>query len=192
MCGPPHDGWRTKQGFTKEEVEHLETVFGEIFIAPESIDSEVAAAADSLRKVDELIPVEEVTRRYEYGVQSEDPCTCDCCESYGESQAGRGIHFVSKDAEEDYYKTLAEADDDYDYWPEDVDWTTVEVTTSPPHYSKYPIQPSEFIQKNNLSWYQGNIIKYVVRFEDKGGLDDLLKARSYLDQLIKEKRAADE
>lgn len=52
------------------------------------------------------------------------------------------------------------------------------------HYSKYAIQPLEFIVKNGLDFVTGNVIKYVVRYKDKGGLEDLKKARHYLDILI--------
>ena len=52
------------------------------------------------------------------------------------------------------------------------------------HYAKYPIQPSEFIFDNGLNWLQGNVIKYTVRYKDKGGLEDLKKARHYIDLLI--------
>jgi len=52
------------------------------------------------------------------------------------------------------------------------------------HYMKLKIQPVEFIHKNGISYIEGNIIKYVVRWRDKGGIDDLRKARHYLDMLI--------
>ena len=52
------------------------------------------------------------------------------------------------------------------------------------HYQKYKIQPVEFIMKNNVPYVEGNVIKYVMRFRDKHGLEDLLKARQYLDMLI--------
>ena len=52
------------------------------------------------------------------------------------------------------------------------------------HYQKYKIQPVEFIMKNNVPYVEGNVIKYVMRFRDKNGLEDLLKARHYLNMLI--------
>ena len=52
------------------------------------------------------------------------------------------------------------------------------------HYARHVIQPSEFIYKNNLNWLQGNVIKYITRYKDKGGLEDLKKARHYIDLLI--------
>jgi hypothetical protein len=41
------------------------------------------------------------------------------------------------------------------------------------HYTKFPIQPYEFISKNNLSFFQGNVIKYVCRYQRKGGAEDI-------------------
>lgn len=52
------------------------------------------------------------------------------------------------------------------------------------HYAKYAIQPLEFIVRNNIPFLEGNVIKYVVRWKDKAGIEDLKKARHYLDMLI--------
>ena len=55
---------------------------------------------------------------------------------------------------------------------------------SPKHYNKYKIQPLEFIHTNELNFLQGNVIKYVLRYKDKNGLEDLKKAKFYLDYMI--------
>lgn len=57
------------------------------------------------------------------------------------------------------------------------------------HYQK-DIQPIEamecWMSKEELQgFYWGNVIKYVARWKDKGGLEDLLKAQDYLGRLIK-------
>jgi hypothetical protein len=52
------------------------------------------------------------------------------------------------------------------------------------HYSKYAIQPTEYIIKNKLNFCEGNVVKYVTRWRDKGGVDDLRKAKHYIDMLI--------
>ena len=52
------------------------------------------------------------------------------------------------------------------------------------HYKNYKIQPVEFIIKNNIGFVEGNIIKYVLRFKEKGGVQDLLKAKHYIELLI--------
>jgi hypothetical protein len=51
------------------------------------------------------------------------------------------------------------------------------------HY-KLPIQPVEYIYANNIGYFEGNVIKYVTRWKDKGGIADLEKARHYIDLLI--------
>lgn len=51
------------------------------------------------------------------------------------------------------------------------------------HYNTMKIQPITFIMENNLSFAVGNIIKYVCRYDKKNGLEDIQKARQYLDFL---------
>lgn len=58
------------------------------------------------------------------------------------------------------------------------------------HYTKLKIQPMEYSMANSLDACQHTIIKYVTRFRDKNGLEDLKKARHTLDMLIEfEERA---
>jgi len=52
------------------------------------------------------------------------------------------------------------------------------------HYKKFKIQPVEFIVKNGLGYIEGNVIKYICRHKEKGGKEDLLKAKHYIDLLI--------
>jgi hypothetical protein len=51
------------------------------------------------------------------------------------------------------------------------------------HYLK-AIQPWDYIAANGLDFFEGNIVKYVTRWRQKGGVEDLRKARHYLDKLI--------
>lgn len=53
------------------------------------------------------------------------------------------------------------------------------------HYKK-PIQPWDYIHQNNIGYLAGNVIKYVSRYQDKNGLEDLAKAQHYLEKLIEE------
>lgn len=55
---------------------------------------------------------------------------------------------------------------------------------SPEHYSRWAIEPWDFIMANSLDFMRGNIIKYVMRYDAKNGVEDLKKARVYLDKLI--------
>ena len=52
------------------------------------------------------------------------------------------------------------------------------------HYKNTGIQPIEYIMANNLDFCEGNVVKYVSRWRQKNGLDDLLKAQHYLQFLI--------
>ena len=53
------------------------------------------------------------------------------------------------------------------------------------HYLKQAIQPWELVNKNKLDFFQGNIVKYVMRWRDKGGIQDLRKAQHTLEHYIK-------
>lgn len=52
------------------------------------------------------------------------------------------------------------------------------------HYIKYAIQPWDIIDCYGLSFYEGSALKYLLRYRDKNGVEDLKKARHYIDALI--------
>ena len=52
------------------------------------------------------------------------------------------------------------------------------------HYQSKAIQPWDYIVSNRLGYLEGNVVKYVSRWQDKGGRQDLEKARHYLDKLL--------
>ena len=52
------------------------------------------------------------------------------------------------------------------------------------HYRKYKLQPSRFVTENKLLYPEGCVIKYVVRHQDKGGKEDLEKAKHMIDMII--------
>ena len=60
----------------------------------------------------------------------------------------------------------------------------LEVQVGGDHYKSYKIQPLEFIFKNNIPYIEANIIKYVCRFRHKNKVEDLKKAKHYIDLLI--------
>ena len=60
------------------------------------------------------------------------------------------------------------------------------VDTSPKHYRQGAIEPWDFITSQGMNFLEGNIVKYVTRYKAKGGIADLLKAKTYLEKLIKE------
>ena len=70
--------------------------------------------------------------------------------------------------------------------------TKEEQITKPKHYQGLGITPLEYITANELDFIEGNIIKYVSRYQFKGGLNDLLKAQTYLEKLIEKERMKNE
>ena len=52
------------------------------------------------------------------------------------------------------------------------------------HYRKMKIQPSRFVIENKLLFPEGNVIKYISRHQYKGGKEDLLKAKHFIDMII--------
>lgn len=57
------------------------------------------------------------------------------------------------------------------------------------HYKTQAIQPWDYILANGLGFLAGNVVKYVSRFDKKNGVEDLKKARHYLDKLIESEQA---
>lgn len=53
------------------------------------------------------------------------------------------------------------------------------------HYKNLPIEPIEYIYKNNLGYCEANVVKYITRYANKGGVQDLDKVIHYV-ELLKE------
>lgn len=58
------------------------------------------------------------------------------------------------------------------------------------HYKDMVIQPVEFIHKNGIGFAEGSAIKYLCRWRKKGGIEDLKKARHFIDLLIEMEQGA--
>lgn len=54
----------------------------------------------------------------------------------------------------------------------------------PKHYTK-GIEMWDYAHSHDLGFFEGNILKYITRWKTKNGVEDLLKAKQYLDKLIK-------
>jgi Protein of unknwon function (DUF3310) len=52
------------------------------------------------------------------------------------------------------------------------------------HYKNNAIQPWTYITKNNIGYLEGNVIKYISRWREKGGIEDLRKVIHYTEKLI--------
>ena len=53
----------------------------------------------------------------------------------------------------------------------------------PDHYNQ-GIEMWDYAMAHNLDFIEGNVVKYVTRWRHKNGIEDLLKAKQYLDKLI--------
>ena len=60
-----------------------------------------------------------------------------------------------------------------------------------PTYYQKGIETTDYIVSHSMNYLEGNIIKYVTRYKDKGGLEDLKKAEWYLTRLIQETEKPD-
>jgi hypothetical protein len=65
------------------------------------------------------------------------------------------------------------------------DPTLKDAVVLPEHYARFTIEPIRFICENNLNFFQGNILKYILRWDAKNGLEDLRKAERYLKMFIR-------
>lgn len=52
------------------------------------------------------------------------------------------------------------------------------------HYNKYIVQPIEYCMLNGLNAGQSNVVKYITRYKDKGGIEDLMKIKHYVDIIL--------
>jgi hypothetical protein len=52
------------------------------------------------------------------------------------------------------------------------------------HYKKFKIQTWDYIVENEIPYLEGCAIKYLSRWRDKGGVEDLRKAQHYIQKLI--------
>ena len=63
-----------------------------------------------------------------------------------------------------------------------------EMIVHPVHYNQ-GIECWDYTTSHNMGFLDGNVVKYVTRFRHKNGMQDLLKARQYLDKLIEVEEA---
>ncbi len=52
------------------------------------------------------------------------------------------------------------------------------------HYKQLPIQPWDYITSNDIGFLEGNAIKYLTRWREKGGIEDIRKAGHYVQKLL--------
>lgn len=59
------------------------------------------------------------------------------------------------------------------------------------HYTDMAIQPWEIIHKNKLDYWEGAILKYLLRWRKKDGVIDLRKIKHYVDHMIEKAERGD-
>lgn len=62
--------------------------------------------------------------------------------------------------------------------------TKGDMVNLPMHYARFKIEPIRFIGENKLDWFQGNIVKYVVRHDAKNGSEDIRKVIRYANMYL--------
>ena len=69
-------------------------------------------------------------------------------------------------------------------------YNMIKENVSPDYYARYDIEPISFIMRNQIPYAEGNVIKYVLRHDMKGGKEDIDKAIRYLEMIKEEKYSA--
>ena len=69
-------------------------------------------------------------------------------------------------------------------------YNMIKENVSPDYYARYDIEPISFIMRNGIPYAEGNVIKYVLRHDMKGGKEDIDKAIRYLEMIKEEKYSA--
>ena len=61
-----------------------------------------------------------------------------------------------------------------------------DMVNHPNHYTRWNIEVIDFILDQKLGYLESNIVKYICRYKYKNWVEDLEKAKFYLDKLIKD------
>ena len=69
-------------------------------------------------------------------------------------------------------------------------YNMIKENVSPDYYARYDIEPISFIMRNGIPYAEGNVIKYTLRHDMKGGKEDIDKAIRYLEMIKEEKYSA--
>jgi hypothetical protein len=59
-----------------------------------------------------------------------------------------------------------------------------DAVSRPDHYTQWPIEPFTFLMLNAVPFAEGSVIKYVMRWRKKNGLEDLRKAKRIIEMMI--------
>lgn len=107
---------------------------------------------------------------------SSDMYSCDGCENY--------FHELDLRKDKDSNLLCAKCSRAFDAGRVPAKAQTTQPDNS--HYTKGGIEPWTYIQANNLNFFEGSVVKYITRWRHKNGIEDLCKARVYIDELIRQ------
>lgn len=81
---------------------------------------------------------------------------------------------------------MSSTNNSFDKWAESMGWESSSFSeqVGGSHYKRFEIQPVEYIYRNRFDFLTGNVIKYISRWRFKNGIEDLEKAKHYIDMLI--------
>jgi hypothetical protein len=54
------------------------------------------------------------------------------------------------------------------------------------HYKDKKLQPWDIIDALDLNFYEGNALKYLIRYKEKNGVEDLKKSIHYIEKIIED------
>ena len=63
-----------------------------------------------------------------------------------------------------------------------------EMINHPSHYGDGTYEAINIIEAYGMDFVEGNVLKYLLRYKKKNGLEDLKKAQWYLERLIKQQQ----
>jgi hypothetical protein len=86
------------------------------------------------------------------------------------------------------FSRTSDSSEPIDAWkgvkPPETELEPTEYQVGGSHYLESDIQPIDYILANKMPFIEGNVVKYVTRWRHKGGIEDLRKAKHYLEILI--------
>lgn len=69
---------------------------------------------------------------------------------------------------------------------EDASERKCDAVVKPSHYTQWQIEPIQFIMRNAMPFWMGNVVKYCMRADAKNGVEDLRKAQRYIEFRIRQ------
>ena len=110
-------------------------------------------------------------------------CTCRPDDSRGNCPHCSKFYYYNSYEDKEFYEDVCKKTGDH-FGGSNVAKSQLDVQIDGDHYKNFAIQPAEFSFKNKFNWHQGEIIKYVTRYNLKHGRDDLEKAKHLIEMLI--------